>query len=226
MLRELGLTTDVAPSWSADGSSVAWCEPDGNSTVLRLSSGTASHVHGCQPVFAGSSLVTRPDEAIVRTLYRDGKTLLDESDLRRGFPAAGNEPVGVGGYDARADDLIALAVYGASELAPIELWRGDQYIASLGRLPLTSLTLVRFSPNGDELAVTKTGDGDNLALYLIDVRSGMTTQVPLTDQRAFAWSPDGEWFAISSGDEIAIYGHTRSAPVYILPVGATALAWR
>ena len=194
--------------------------------MVRLSSGVASRVHGCEPVFAGSSLVTRPDEAIVRTLYRDGKTLLDARDLHRGFPAAGDQPVGVGGYDVRADELIALAVYGASELAPIELWRGDQYVGSLGRLPLTSLTLVRFSPDGDELAVSKKGGGDNLALYLIDVRSGLTTQVPLTDQRAFAWSPDGEWFAVSSGDEIAIYGRTRSAPVYILPVGATALAWR
>ena len=47
-----------------------------------------------------------------------------------------------------------------------------------------------------------------------------------TSQHGFDWSPDGDWFALSTGEEINLLGPARGEPTYVLPVGAAALAWR
>ena len=62
-------------------------------------------------------------------------------------------------------------------------------------------------------------------MLLVDIATGQIV-LPPTSQHGFAWSPDGTWFALSTGDEIELFGPGRSEPKYVLPLGAASLAWR
>jgi hypothetical protein len=59
---------------------------------------------------------------------------------------------------------------------------------------------------------------------LLDVGTLRTLLRP-TVQNGFDWSPDGAWFALSRGREIALSGGVRSDPAYILPIESATLAW-
>ena len=237
LLRWIGLTHWSDPAWSSDGRLAAWCEPDGNTTVVGLRSRTTSRVRGCSPAFAGTSLVTSLTSPTAQAIYFDGDALLDEKDLRHALPSADANVVireqvphmqllKLSAYDARPDGLIAVAMNGPPEGTPLELWQGRRFVRSVGSVAPSIDNALRFSPDGNEIAVWSQPTEDTRSLSVIDIRSGRTTKIALSDQRAFSWSPDGVWLAVSTGTEIAIYGTTRSEPIYRLPFGASAMAWR
>jgi hypothetical protein len=234
LVRTLGVAQGET-SWSADGRRLAWCAPDGATVVLTLATGARDRVTGCHPVFASDgSVITRPDQPLTTTLLRDGDPLLTEPELARAFPTDGEGPIDIVGYASRADGLLAVVAVrfetGRRPRRVLELWRGPILEAAL---PLPELGLpagsgrfgerVEFSPSGNEIAAAFPGRG--VQVILIDL-TGRRIVLDPTSQHGFAWSPDGAWFALSTGEEILVQGPARGETVYELPIGASAIAWR
>ena len=223
------------PSWSDDGERLAWCTAESDTVVLTVETGARASVDGCRPSIApDGSVLTRPASFLAPTLLQDGEVLLDESDLARAFPADSEGPLDLVGYDLRADGLLAVvAVRFESGRRPrrlLQLWRAGTLERAI---LLPELTLpagsgrlgerVEFDPAGRELAVSYSGPGKQMVL--VDLESGRIALEPVS-QHGFAWSPDGRWFALSTGEEVRVLGPERRDPVYVLPVGAAAIAWR
>ncbi len=234
LLRSLGVARGEA-SWSADGERLAWCAPDGATVVLTLETGERNRLAGCQPVFVpDGSVLTRPDRPLTATLLRNGEPLLSEAEVARGLPLDGEGPVDVVGYAARRDGLVAVVAVrfesGRQPRRVLELWRGGSLEAAV---PLPELGLpagsgrfggrVEFSPTGREIAAAFPGRG--VAVVLIDLPTRRIVLEP-TSQHGFAWSPDGAWFALSTGEEVVVYGSTRGETAYVLPIGTSSIAWR
>jgi hypothetical protein len=151
---------------------------------------------------------------------------------------AGIDPTEVEGID-EARELLgldgargAMAVSGSGTVprTELQLWRDGRLEAAhtlrAAGYPFTNRRfgeLLEFSPGGDELALGF--DGTGVPLMLLDVATFGVTLRP-TLQHGFAWSPDGAYFALSNGAEVTIAGALRSEPAYVLPLAASALAWR
>lgn len=233
-LRRLAVARGGAATWSRDGTRVAWCRDEGDTVVLTLATAERRKVRGCAPKFAGDAVLTRPDEPLTPLLLRDGKVLLDETDVARGFPPGPPAPLDVLGYDVREDGLLAVVVVqfrsGRQPTPVLELWLKGEFVRVV-ELPILGSPAgrgrfgerVEFSPDGREIVVAFPGAG--VRFVLIDVASGAEL-LPATSQHGIAWSPDGVWFAVSTAEAILVYGSTRTAPAYVLPIGASALAWR
>jgi hypothetical protein len=232
LVRRLGVARGE-PSWSPDGERLAWCTEQEETVVLTLDTGARASVPGCHPVFApDGSVLTRPAEYLAGTLLVDGRPTLGEEDLLRGFPAA-EGPIDLVGYDVRADGLLALvAVRFESGRRPrrlLELWR-DGRLESTVLLPELGLPAgygrlgerLEFAPNGTEVAVAFPGTGKQMVLVRL---ADLSIVLGPTSQHGFAWSPDGVWFALSTGEEVRVFGRDREQ-AYVLPIGAAALAWR
>lgn len=234
LVRQLGVVRGI-PSWSEEGERLAWCTAERDTVLLTVETGARRHIEGCRPTIApDGSVLTRPALLLTPTLLRDGDVALGEEELTRAFPADSDGPLDLVGYDARADGLLAVVVVrfesGRQPRRLLQLWRGGQLERAILlpelRLPAGSGRLgdrVEFAPTGREVAVAFPGAGKQMVL--VDVESGDLVLEP-TSQHGFAWSPDGEWLALSTGVEIRILGPDREEPVYVLPVGAAALAWR
>ena len=82
---------------------------------------------------------------------------------------------------------------------------------------------LEFSPDGREVAVAFPGPGKQMVLVELP---SLSIALEPTSQHGFAWSPDGDWFALSTGKEIQVLGRAREEPTYVLPIGAAAIAWR
>jgi hypothetical protein len=223
------------PSWSEDGRRLAWCTAAGVTVVLDLQSGERDRLAGCRPRIApDGSVLTRPARLLTSTLLRDGKALLGEEELAGPFPPGSEGPLDVVGYDLRPDGLLAVVTVrfepGRLPRRLLQLWRGERLERAV-LLPELNLPAgagrlgdrVEFDPTGRELAVAFPGAGKEM--ILVDVGTG-TVVLPPTSQHGFAWSRDGRWFALSTGEEIRVFGPDRRDPVYVLPLGAAALAWR
>ena len=234
LIQSLGVVRGE-PSWSADGERLAWCTAEGTTVVLGVGTGARGEVGGCRPRFAADgSVLTRPDSPLAPTLLRDGKVLLGADELARGFPADGEGPLDLVGYDARPDGLLAVvAVRFESGRLPrrlLQLWRAGRLE---GAIPLPEVGLpagygrlgehVEFGPTGREVAVAFPGAGK--PMVVVDLETQALAVEP-TSQHGFAWSPDGTWLAVSTGAEIRVLGPERGDPAYVLPVGAAAIAWR
>jgi hypothetical protein len=234
VLQPLGVVRGE-PSWSPDGRRLAWCTPRGETVVLVRATGDLARVKGCRPRIApDGSVLTRPASPLATTLLQDGEVLLDADDLARGFPDDGDGPLDLVGYDARPDGLLAVvAVRFESGRRPrrlLQLWRGRALEAVV---PLPDLGLpagygrlgehVEFAPTRPEVAVAFPDAGK--PMVVVDLETG-TLAVKPTSQHGFAWSPNGTWLALSTGEEIRILGPDRDDPAYVLPVGAAAIAWR
>jgi hypothetical protein len=223
------------PSWSADGRLLAWCTARSDTVVLELGTDARRRLAGCRPTIApDGSVLTRPARLLATMLLRDGEVLLDREALLQPFPESEDGPLDVVGYDERPDGLLAVvAVRFESGRLPrriLQLWRGDT-LERVVELPELNLPAgygrlgdhVEFDPSGREVAVAFPGAGKQM--LLVEVATGRIVLSP-TSQHGFAWSPDGTWFALSTGDEIRVLGPDRAEPEYVLPLGAASLAWR
>jgi hypothetical protein len=238
--ERLGLASS-APSWSADGQRLAWCVGEG-SVVLSLAGRERRRVPGCHPAFApDGSLLTRVSAGRRTTVLRDGVPVLDQEDAARVFP--GGRPSGVTrvvGHGVTPDGLLAMAVTRSDEGfrygMALELWRGAKLertipVPSYGpAAPFFGLRLSS-SPSAGELAIVSPGRISSPRpedlVAVVDLGSGGTV-AGLTDPSyaGLVWSPDGSWLALSTGEEILVYGRGRTAPAYVLPLRARALAWK
>lgn len=234
LVGELGVVRGE-PSWSKDGGRLAWCTAERDTVLLAVETGARRRVEGCRPKIApDGSVLTRPALDFTRTLLRDGDVALDEEELTRAFPADSDGPLDLVGYDVSADGLLAVVTVrfesGRRPRRLLQLWRGEQLEQAI---LLPELTLpagtgrlgdrVEFDPTGREVAVAYRGAGKQMTL--VDLERAEVVIEPTT-QHGFAWSPDGDWLAVSTGVEIRILGPEREEPAYVLPVGAAALAWR
>ena len=61
-------------------------------------------------------------------------------------------------------------------------------------------------------------------MIYVDLRLRRST-LELPDQRGLAWSPDSQWLAVATKDEVVIYGVNSSEVVYRLPLAVAALGW-
>ena len=232
--EELGIVRGE-PSWSENGRRLAWCTAGSRTVVLDLDTGARSGLAGCRPKIApDGSVLTRPARLLTATLLRDGEVLLTEERLARPFPPGSQGPLDVVGYDLRPDGLLAVVAVrfepGRRPRRLLQLWRGDSLERAI-QLPEVGLPAgtgrlgdrVEFDPTGREVAVAFPGPGK--PMLIVDLGTGGISLEP-TSQHGFAWSRDGRWFALSTGEEIRVLGPDRRDPVYVLPVGAAALAWR
>jgi WD40-like Beta Propeller Repeat len=231
---ELGVARGE-PAWSRDGSVVAWCTADGETVVLTPETGERVEVAGCRPsITPDGSVLTRSAAPLASTLFEDGDVLLRRADLLRAFPPDSDGPLDLVGYDVRSDGLLAVVAVrfeaGRRPRRLLELWRDGRLVDAI---LLPELTLpagagrlgdrVVFDPTGEEVAVSYPGAGTQMAV--VDLATGEVVVGPI-NQHGFAWSPDGMWLAISTGEEIRVHGPDRDQPEYVLPVGAAAIAWR
>jgi hypothetical protein len=234
LAREIGIVRGE-PSWSEDGRRLAWCTAASATVVLDVHTGARDRIAGCRPTIApDGSVLTRPARLLTPTLLRDGEVLLGGEALLRPFPPDSDGPLDVVGYDAQPDGLLAVVTvrFEAGRLPRriLQLWRGDRLERAV-ELPELNLPAgygrlgdrVEFDPSGREVAVAFPGAGKQMVV--VDVGSGRIVLEP-TSQHGFAWSPDGTWLAVSTGDEIRVLGPRRREPAYVLPVGAASLAWR
>jgi hypothetical protein len=234
LVRELGVVRGD-PSWSKDGGRLAWCTTERDTVMLAVETGARRKVEGCRPkITPEGSVLTRPALDFTATLLRDGDVALDEEELSRAFPADSEGPLDLVGYDISADGLLAVVTVrfesGRRPRRLLQLWRGGelQQAILLPELTLPAGTgrlgeRVEFDPTGREVAVAYRGAGKQMVL--VNVERAEVVIEPTT-QHGFAWSPDGDWLALSTGVEIWILGPERQEPAYVLPVGAAALAWR
>lgn len=234
VVRAIGIVRGD-PSWSEDGRRLAWCTAASGTVVLDLDTGVRARLAGCRPTIApDGTVLTRPTRLLTSTLLRDGRVFLREEELARPFPPRSEGPLDVVGYDLRSDGLLAVVTVrfepGRRPRRLLQLWR-DKRLEGAILLPELNLPAgagrlgdrVEFDPTGRELAVAFPGAGKEM--ILVDMGTGAVV-LPPTSQHGFAWSRDGRWFALSTGEEIRVFGPDRRDPVYVLPVGAAALAWR
>lgn len=229
--RELGLGTGEV-AWSPDGTQVALCGTRGRTVLYVAAGGTPRDVVGCGPRFTpGGSLLTSPTQAFGHRLFRDGDIELDDHDLVQGFNGSPFGELDVLGYDEAEDGVLAVSAVRQEPLgtkAVLELWQDGRMAASVklpDRVGTSSRRLgeyLRFSPNGDVLAIGFSAARDSM-IY-VDLRLRRSS-LELSDQRGFAWSPDSQWLAVATKDEVVIYGVNSSEVVYRLPLAVAALGW-
>jgi hypothetical protein len=233
LVRQLGVAA-AEPVWTPSGDEVAFCTPPGFTLVVNVAQETSHGVPGCHPRYTPDGrLLTVPAGPRSNALMRDGQVLLDAASLAHELPGADGTNVDVLDYDQRRDGVLAVTVTQDGRLrdvAALELWRDRQ---PLGSFLLSSGAgasgervgqLVRFSPDGQELAIgprTSRG-GDPVTFFDLRLRK---VSLEVDAQTGFAWSPDSAWLAVAQGDGVAFYSRTAGDAVYHLPVTAGGLGW-
>ena len=230
-VRDLGLAAGEV-AWSPDATQVALCGTRSRTMVYEAAGGAENEVVGCGPRFVpDGSLLTSPATAFGDQLFRDGEVELDALDLLRGFDASGTGDLDVLAYDETEDGLLAVSVLRLEPLgsrAVLELWQEGTMVAGVElprRFGVGSRRFgeyLRFSPTGTSLAVGPSAARDSMTF--VDMRLRRPS-LELSYQRAFAWSPDGQWLAVAIDDEIVIYSTNSSEAVYRLPLAVAALGW-
>lgn len=239
--RRLG-PARAAPTWSPDGSVVAWCR-EHDSVALNLASGATRVFPGCYPqILADGVVATREREGRSATIRADGRAILDERDLATAFgEAAGGGPtvrVFASGVSADGALLVGLRRAGSQFAgdAVIATVRGDELVGSVPlELPYAPAAIffgLRIVPStdGGEAALlfpeALAGRGADDLAGIADLRSGRVDE-QLASERylGLAWAPGGGWLALSDGRKISIFGDGAGDAVYVLPVAAWAVGW-
>jgi hypothetical protein len=230
-LRDLGLAVGEV-AWSSDSTRVALCGTKGTTAIHDVAAGTEREVEGCGPRFASDgSLLTSPTRIFGDHLLRDGEIELDAAALLQGFDPSTSGELDVLAYDETADGLLAVSVLRLEPLgsrAVLQLWQDGAMVAGVElprRFGVGSKRLgeyVRFNPTGTVLALGPSGTRDSMTFVDLRLRR---TSLELDYQRAFAWSPDGQWLAVALDREIAVYSENSSEPVYRLPLEVAGLGW-
>lgn len=215
----LGVSS-TPPGWSPSGDRLAYCRADGTSVVVGIDGSRLDRLDGCHPQFApDGQVVVRPGE-------------------RGEVPQIGRPRVI--GHAVGPNGEIALAILRSETAFRLDISLEVQGTGTTsGRavsIPSYGPTAgfygvnVTFSPGGGEVAVTTpdllspTRPDDLLAV--VDLRSGRAIEALASKPyHGLAWSPDGQWLALSTGDRVLVYGPARTDPVYVLPVPARTVAW-
>jgi hypothetical protein len=227
-------------AWSPDGARAAWCVAQGETVVLDVGQLNEHRVPGCAPAFGGDGAVfTVPADPLDARILRNGETFLGtdalaggvEQALDSGVDTGPATPVQVAALAVGPDDRVAVSVLVFEDLGSVmvlEVWDRGALQASF-RLPtlygLGSSRLgqfLRFSPNGNELAVGYRPFRERVSI--VDLRLADVT-LQAVDQQGIAWSPDGSWLAIAARSRVDVFGETRGEPVYSLPLETAAIAW-
>jgi hypothetical protein len=234
--------TRSSPTWSPDGRFLAVCASVRSSLVLELSTGVRRYVEGCHPVYlADGSLVTRGSSDGTLAVFVDGRVQLGVRDLAQAFPPtldAESQPH-VLGAGATPDGSLLLAmsrVSGGQRVVTLGRWK-DGRLAAAVPLPASYSTAV----GAHGLTIEVDAHGAEAALVyperlsrpvaerleaLIELESGELEPTPRdASYIGVAWSPDGAWLALTTGRQIEIFGLDRSAPTYVVPLQARAIAW-
>jgi hypothetical protein len=225
LVRRLG-AADSPPSWSVDGARLAWCA-DGSTVVLDVVAGETGLRPGCYPVFEPTgALVTRRVTERGLEVLRDGRVV-----VRPGVDAERH----VVGHAVLGDGRLVLAIHHRPDEAVLELWRGETLertvpVRTYGMIAQAFGVRLDLGGRG-EAAVTSPSNlsatiPDDL-VSLVDLRAGRPVDgVAERPEGGVAWAPDGAWVAFSTGREILVFTRGASEPTYVLPIAATALAWR
>jgi hypothetical protein len=229
--RKLGLAAGEV-AWSADSTRVALCGTNGKTAIHDVGGEIEREVDGCGPRFASDgSLLTSPTRAFGDHLLRDGEIELDAADLMQGFDPSTTGELDVLAYDESADGLLAVSVLRLEPLgsrAVLQLWQDGVMVAGVElprRYGVGSKRFgeyVRFNPTGTVLALGPSATRNSMTFVDLRLRR---TSLQLDYQRAFAWSPDGQWLAVALDHEIAVYSQSSAEPVYRLPLEVSALGW-
>jgi hypothetical protein len=189
---------------------------------------------GCRPsITPDGSVLTRSAAPLGSTLYENGEALLRRRDLLRSFPGRQRRASRRRRMRPTRGRLLAVVAVrfetGRRPRRLLQLWRAGRLVETI---LLPELTLpagtgrlgdrVEFGPTGKEIADTYAGAGKQMAV--VDLMRGEIVVEP-RNQYGFAWSPDGRWLAVSTGEKIRLHGPNRGDPVDVLPVGAAAIAW-
>ena len=233
VVQDIGLASDVARGARAvktaalepDGSRVAWCSSENETTVLGISDGARTLRAGCDPRFHPSGQVaTRTLPPKNDAVLLDGEPLLGEADFRRGLDLTADGEASLLAYDIGDDGSVATKVrrFLGQPQPTVQIWN-DAESPSHFRFRGLSVSL---QASGIELSPDATAVAFGWTALLAGVLDVTVDRMVLTRVRGpYSWSPDGNWLAIGEGSEVSIYARGGQAPVYSLPAAATALRW-
>jgi hypothetical protein len=213
--------------WSDDASLVAECS-GGVTAVHNQSRELVRRVRGCSPAWRADGSVgvlDRGSLVLARSVFRP-VVLMTPAELRANLEELVEEPET---YDFVAFDWIATSRFAAvvrggrlEEQALVVFTTDDQLeliMRGLGRL----VSSVRVSPLGNYLVLTNNSPERG---FTVLTRQGERVLLPrVADARALAWSPDEEWVALATPEEIVVARTGSREVVARLPVGGEALSW-
>lgn len=162
---------------------------------------------------------------------------IDVHDISSALEDEGAELLGIVGYDINEAGVagVVVAARGETNLGHIvQLWTdaGFERSVQIRNVPPDSLAvagdfwltgrIVRLSPGERELVIiSEFGASRITTLDLVTRDVNVHRAVEGLD-----WSPDGRWLALSTGEEILVFGESRSQHIYVIGVGAEAIEWR
>jgi hypothetical protein len=213
--------------WSDDASLVAECS-GGVTAVHNQSRELVRRVRGCSPAWRADGsvgILDRGSLVLARSVFRP-VVLMTPAELRANLEELVEEPET---YDFVAFDWIATSRFAAvvrggrlEEQALVVFTTDDQLeliMRGLGRL----VSSVRVSPLGNYLVLTNNSPERGFSVL---TRQGERVLLPrVSDARALAWSPDEEWVALATPEEIVVARTGSREVVARLPVGGEALSW-
>jgi hypothetical protein len=213
------------PRFAPTGDLLSVAEEDGEQELLR----NGERLLGGEELRSGFPPASGPVKVLGYDERADGLLAVAvasglDGDLSPAVPAEG-ELSSAGPFG-----VVNVRPEGAYRRFVLQLWRGhrlEQAVSLRGlAYPFVNLAfgeLVRFGPQGDELAIGSSGVG--VPVMLVDVET-LEPRLRPTVQQGFSWSPDGAWFALAGSGGISIAGAVRDLPAYVLPLQASSLAWR
>jgi hypothetical protein len=213
--------------WSEDATLVATCEA-GTTSVHNLTGELVRHLQGCSPTWRADGsvgVISRGAVVLARSVFRP-VVLMTPAELRASLQELVDDPET---YDVVAFDWIGTSRFAAvvrggrlEEQALVVFTtdgRLELLMRGLGRL----VSSVHVSPLGNYLALTNNSPERGFSVL---TRAGDRVLLPrASDVRALAWSPDEEWIALATPEEIVVARTGSRQIVARLPAGGDSLSW-